>query len=66
MDITDARLAKSLGKTLSSRESMNKSRFIKNLRIKLLVNNSKNITDNIVFSKFTFNQQYQQSLEKNE
>lgn len=66
MDITDARLAKSLGKTLSSRESMNKNRFIKNLRIKLLVNNSKNITDNIVFSKFTFNQQYQQSLGKNE
>ena len=66
MDITDARLAKYLGKTLSSRESMNKGKFIKNLKIKMLVNNSKTITDNIVFPKYTFNQQYQQSLEKNE
>lgn len=66
MDITDIRLAKSLGRTLKNRKRMNKSKVLKNLKIKLLVNNSKLITDKFVFSKYTFNQQYQLNNPDNE
>lgn len=66
MDVTDIRLAKSLGKTLKNRKRMNKSKVLKNLKIKLLVNNSKLISDKFVFSKYTFNQQYQLNNTDNE
>lgn len=64
MDVSDNRLIKSLGKTLSSRKMMNQNIFFKKLRIKLLVNNSKSVSEDFVFSKYTFNQQYQQLNDK--
>ena len=66
MDISDIRLAKSMGKILNNRKLMNQNKFIKNIRIKLLVNNSKLISDKFVFSKYTFNQQYQLKYTNNE
>ena len=56
MEIRDVRIAKQLGKTLYSRKSMNSKRFIKNLKLKMLINNR--IVEKYEFKKSTFNQQY--------
>ena len=57
MDIQDNRLTKNLSKTLLFRNKMNAKKFIKNLKIKMLLNSS--ITEKYIFTKSTFNQQYQ-------
>ncbi|MBR1776878.1 lactate utilization protein [bacterium] len=58
MDISDIRISKVLSKTLSSRKLMNQNKVMKYLRIKLLINNSKSVSNKFIFSSKTFNQQY--------
>jgi L-lactate utilization protein LutB len=64
MDIQNNRLANNLGKTLASRNKMNAKRWIKKMKMKLLLNNS-NISNNYIFTKSTFNQQYQANKDEN-
>lgn len=59
MEVGDKKAMKYLGKTLSSRGKMNNKVWQKNLKIKLLLNNSKSITDKFSFAKSTFNQEFQ-------
>ncbi|MBQ9253367.1 MAG: lactate utilization protein [Bacteroidales bacterium] len=66
MDVSDIRLAKSLGRVLSSRSKMNQKVWKKNLKIKILLNNSKNISEKFTFSKTTFNQQQTNSKKNDE
>jgi L-lactate utilization protein LutB len=58
MDMQDGRIVKTLHKVLSSRGKMNSKKWIKEFKIKILLNNS-NISNKYTFSKSTFNQQYQ-------
>lgn len=56
MDMKDERIAKSLSKYLLSRKKMNGKQWMKNIRVKTIINSK--IIDGYKFEKSTFNLQY--------